>query len=263
MTNKTFLCPAIREYILQTPLFESEESFVTPRFKTQVDLIVYQKTKVEDSLIELLKRMLIWVESLPFSKVALRKLEIRIYLTPFVKIWCPQQSRKITMCEINSGETEFVGDFTRYIRIWRREDFQKVFFHELLHAYNYDDYVTSHSEAFVEALAVSMHCRWISNIIAKPYADLWQEELKHSQHLASILTSHPYENVQTNVVDYIVVKFQLMCHFEALWDWFTSSSSNEKKSWSTFLKTLVVSIPRLKSKEKCFSLRLVKYQLEV
>jgi hypothetical protein len=65
-----------------------------------------------------------------------KKIKCYLYLLDFPK-QLDMNKDNITCDECNSGSTSFYNDY-REVFIWRREEWQKVFYHELIHAFGID-----------------------------------------------------------------------------------------------------------------------------
>lgn len=234
--NDSFMCPRIRNY-LQTHFLVHEHSVTTLArdaenrvLNLQVTLDWYFPENTLYDLVRLQSAALQWVQSVAALRWSVpppsKRLTIIVFLTPFLKTWCPNDEHEITPTHMNSGQTEFFANGDRKITLWRREDFHKVFLHELLHAFGWDRLVSSpssttrESEALVEAVANLLHVGWMAGPSMRDVSQLMKQEQKHMVYQARILydTKSSWKAPRTHPWEYCVLKAALLWNSDAIRD---------------------------------------------
>lgn len=242
------------------------------------DLVVSVEVGIErgeepydlEGILEYVFAVVEWVQGLRWS-TPIADLQVRLWLTPFSKIWCPRSDvpTVVGKCEVNSGETAFKGSSRREVTVWRREDWSKVVIHELLHAFNWDRLVPqtpdNQSEALVELMALILH----SQLIGGPHnwAAVLQRETEWTANQVKYLDRFPWV-AQTSVRSYYILKAALLQNLRAFADWLRGPSPHHLRSaWPALvqhsLQNQIISIRDLVLEPRCVSMRMALHQLSL
>lgn len=111
---------------------------------------------------------------------------ISIYFTDFKKYLDSQNI--ISSININSGFSYQDKHFIKNIIIFRKQEWKKVFIHELIHAYNIDNFKSISTpfidgkdmtyEALTEYISLIIHSQMISYLTKIPFKEIIQNEIK-------------------------------------------------------------------------------------
>lgn len=178
LLNNHFLSKKIKNYITNRTNFDSFNKFKISLNENSIYLyytkdelqIFIEKTQIEA------KKLFGIVNEISENNKNLKKsrIESHIFFLDFPKK-LDYSKDNITSSECNSGSTTFFSDYNEII-IWRKEEWQKVFLHELIHAFYLDTnlkikpdkenellklfphYNNSIFEAYTEILATILYC---------------------------------------------------------------------------------------------------------
>ena len=205
-----------------------------------------------------------WVGGLRWS-TRVPRLSVMLWLTPLPKVWCRNGGPESLLgpCEVNSGDTEFLKDGSRKIRVWRAEDWSLILLHELFHAFNWDRLVPSGtntevgadrslgaqiprvfanpSEALVDAMALLAHCQ----LLGAPngptgWKPLLQDEQEWSVRQAVHVLRSSWRSRDTSVFSYFVLKAALVSDLGAFSNWLKQPTAAAcQMSWNALVHSVL------------------------
>lgn len=156
-------------------------------------------------------------------------------------------NKYISFENVNSGVTIHGGD-DDCIMIWRREEFYKIFIHELIHYYGVDFYVSDKiyneinnifktyfkingidrvNESYTETLAIVINSLLYSKLYDKPFIEIINDEISYSHfQIAKILHHFKYTQINsiydiilyqhTSVCSYYIIKCMMLCNIDKM-----------------------------------------------
>jgi hypothetical protein len=221
-----FLCAAIRKYIQSTPLdvYDYHGKYRQLNYTIRLYFPPNAVTNANPKFVaDYIAAVIEWIASFRCSSTHVEKLSIDLWWTPFRKVWRPLEQPEVGMCEVNSGETAFIGKRERRIRIWRQEDWHKVVLHELLHAFDFDRLCGNthperwlhESETLVEVVALILHCQLLGGPGAG-WRQILQLERNWMAQQVAILLRTKWSAPDTAVFSYYVLKAALVIDDYAL-----------------------------------------------
>ena len=238
----SYICPSIRRWLDVTATQRFERRGVWRSFPYRL-AVVLPKSELAalapEAMLDYLEEVTRWVASLRWSQ-PVSGLDLELSWTPFKKRWSWRTTPAIGQCEVNSGETAFVGGFAsgghRRIQIWRSEDWHKVALHELLHAFGWDRLAESQlkgagqsgehqSEALVEAVAVLLHAMVLGGS-GDSSGTILADERRWMLAQARALRQRPWTAVDTHVASYYLLKCALLAvpdTYREFLEWLCSS----------------------------------------
>ncbi len=136
--NNRFMSPIIYNYII-----ENDSKFVKEHTEIENDTITIFTSKKEKNMDAAIR---IYKEVSSLAKPKAEKMCCYLFLVDFPK-HLDIQKENITSAECNTATTTFYmqENYTEVV-IWRREEWQKVFYHELVHAFSIDRNLNENSE---------------------------------------------------------------------------------------------------------------------
>ena len=150
-----------------------------------------------------------------------------------LKRFFPDNNKKIMVKHVNGGYTDTEKDI---IFVWRYEEFEKVFIHEVIHYFDMDsrhqhvnidikiDGPTSFYEAITDFWAIFYHLIYLSLITRLPILNLLELELSFIENQAMMLNNHfnlgNWNDQLTNIIlqstpafSYYILKYLLFKYF--------------------------------------------------
>lgn len=286
-----YVCPRIRAFLKENRDYDMLQRSInigTSRVSFQVGIVRRGSPTYDlESILDYCTLATEIVSSLAWSSSNVTELEVTLWLTPFRKTWCVEQGvdqgaskgfNSLGVCEVNSGETRFIGFHKRQITVWRAEDWSKVLLHELFHAFDWDRLVPStpdnQSEALVEAMATLVHCQLLGG---REWPSILTQERVWMLRQVCALTSNPWQANKTSVTSYYLLKASLLYNDAAmrrLKEWLQSKTEQDcRKSWDRMVQRQRDALSNYISSSSicadpfwlrsCVPMRMVYYQLSL
>ena len=210
--NNHFMSPVIHNYIIKNGSNFIEESTTIGKSTTSGDLngndsiTIYTINK--ESNIDAAVRIYTEVSNIAklYAEVPrASKMCCYIYLTDFPKKLDTEKDN-ITSSECNTATTTFYmqQDYIE-VAIWRREEWQKVFYHELVHAFGIDQILVPDSDSERRLKSIFPH---YNGTVQEAYTEVLATLLSNISHSGGSLTSLKDENLflsaQVNKIIYFM-----------------------------------------------------------
>jgi hypothetical protein len=178
------MSPVVYNYIV-----DNEPRFIKESTKIDNDTITIYTSKKEDNLDAAVR---IYKEVSRLAKPKREKMCCYLFLTDFPK-HLDVQKDNITTAECNTATTTFYmqEDYTEVV-IWRREEWQKVFYHELVHAFSIDTNLSENSVLERELSSIFPH---YNNTIREAYTEVLATLLSNISTDKGSMTSLKDENL--------------------------------------------------------------------
>jgi len=216
--------------------------------------------------------------NIDFPKI---NLTINLFLTNYLKKF-PFHTSLLGSFNVNTGFTNFISPTTREINLYRKEEINKVLIHEMIHAYNIDEYyILNHEEyskklsdlyniksvnglrmyeSYTETLAILIYSNKISKDKGIALNKILDEEIKFSlSQIENILNYYNINNLSelkekkkeliedSSIFSYYIIKGALLNNLNEFMVFL-----NKKRSISEFYKLIIKSLNknRIKNLEK-------------
>lgn len=190
----------------------------------------------EDKIINIIKRFKILILMAEYLKIKSNSsdkiIDMYLILSDLEKIM-PNSNERIAVRHVNGGYTDFNKNI---IFIWRYEEFEKVFFHELIHFFDMDnkdhdisceliiDGPKSYYEAITDFWGIFYHIIYISLITNKSIKKLLEIELSFIQNQAMQINDYfdlgdwkkkPTKIIRqiTPAMSYYILKYMIFEYF--------------------------------------------------
>jgi hypothetical protein len=238
---------------------------------------IYIRTTI-DNIINIIKRVKILIliaEYLKFKSNSLNKVINMYLILSNLKKNIPNLNEKIDVKHVNSGYTDHSINI---IFIWRYEEFEKVFFHELIHFFDMDyshnhisceleiDGPTNYSEAITDFWGIFYHIIYISLITNNSIKKLLEIELSFIQNQAMQINNYydlndwkktPNKIIKqkTPAMSYYILKY-------LLFNFFLTNEFNELSNFSRLLNKILDIGFKTKEFNKIKSSRMTLLQLK-
>ena len=159
------------------------------------------------------------IEYLKFKSKFNKVFDIYFVLSDLTK-YLPTKKEIIDVRHVNTGYTDFSKDI---IFIWRREEFEKVLFHEVIHYTQFFDHninihhhlnikgPESYYEAVTDLWAIIYNSIYISFMIDKPIKYIFEIELGFVKNQALLLHNYFNDNIvqESPAYSYYIIKYLL------------------------------------------------------
>lgn len=264
MASDGYLCGEVRKWIDSHPGFWKRYKCAQLNLKIEI----WAPAKEENFVLiaQTVCGMTEWIRSMSFAQFDKEKeLEVQIWMAPQALRWC-SSAKKISLCNVNSGETWQTKDFLR-IRIIRAQSLGRTILHELLHAHNLDRLVVSQhkrfpqeTEALVEVVARILYVHWVrDNLFPETSVEeVFGKELEHTQNLARTLYKHDFV-AETHVNEYYLMAAAILSNlplFELWWKKQLSWDRLRDESWQRFFSN-----GKQTHSDECMALNMVQTQI--
>lgn len=195
--NNRFMSSLIYNYIV-----ENESKFVKESAQINGDSITIYTINKEKNIDNALR---IYKEVSSLTKPKREKMCCYLFLTDFPK-HLDIEKDNITTSECNTATTTFYmqEDYTEVV-IWRREEWQKVFYHELIHAFSIDTILTVDEHLQRELSYKFPHFNGtIQEAYTEVLATLLSNKYQDNNSLPSLKDENLFLGVQVNKLIYFI-----------------------------------------------------------
>ena len=222
--------PNIYEFTWITPIDNIDEHLVNSNINT-----IYIQTTI-DKIKKIIKRIKILIfinEYIKYKTNNTNKVSMVYLILSNLERFFPENNQTINVKHVNGGYTD---SKTNIIFVWRYEEFEKVFLHEIIHYFDMDsrhEHVEtklningphSYYEAITDFWAIFYHLIYLSLITKVPIKNLLELELSFIKNQAMTLNDHfnlgNWTNIKTPVIkqttpalSYYILKYLLFEYF--------------------------------------------------
>jgi hypothetical protein len=164
------------------------------------------------------------------------KLNAYIYLTNLKKTINEKDNSYFGVPEVNSGYCSFDNNIATKLVVWRKEDSIKVFIHEMIHYFKFDNHfinkfksinsivkpivITKNNdnsfEAFTDYYAITIYCIMLYMLDKNThYNEHYNDMIRYTEKLCKTIYYHSNNNINniinndSNVFSYYVLKYGL------------------------------------------------------
>lgn len=148
LNDNDYLSPEIRHYIKTKKSILIKYTFNLSR-NYHIYFVVYEEKltreiqNIYNNYVKHILSMILFLENYRKNGCKTEKLELYIFMTPFKKMFPNTKSEIISSENINGGYT-IPCQISSQIFIWRKEEFFKVFIHEMFHSLGIDFAMLNH-----------------------------------------------------------------------------------------------------------------------